>query len=439
MVVFDFVLGGCWKSTSRSFNGGAVSMLFVVVLAAMFVAAESANCLNGKTLKGPCKQMSVNVKSNSDTITAIMEIKGESGEFTGSIIIGNCIIKGVFSRGTHSFKPDNGPDLYGAPIKIEATPTAVTFQSGSNAKHKVCKKSPFALGDDGKAQTTITLNLDQADVVDLKLDDSLTVVFEDENTEKNLTALLLILAIILITLAVVISCCCKKDEECDADVKYDGMNNPVKKSVKQAAIVEKPKVPEKIVTKVNPKTKQPEMKKTPEFQVPERFCWPSDRFTTEYCKTLCAFIPLTQLSLYEIETRALAFLKKHPIENKEQLKLIKEEEENCKRIALCKYTESGRTRSLDMWHTAMVLRVIIDCWERLEYSREAVSYARRMAEISRRMKEKEAKEKEAKEKEAKEKEEREKKRKEKEAMDKSKKKTSAKDNDNAYPKEETCK
>ncbi|KAI6170316.1 hypothetical protein M3Y98_01227000 [Aphelenchoides besseyi] len=399
-LVFDFVLGGCWKSTSRRFNGGAVSMLFVVVLAAMFVAAESANCLNGKTLKGPCKQMSVNVKSNSDTITAIMEIKAGSGDFEWLLIL-----------------KDNGPDLYGAPIKIEATPTAVTFQSGSNAKHKVCKKSPFALGDDGKAQTTITLNLDQADVVGLKLflnssfqDDSLTVVFEDENTEKK--------------------------------VLYMGHCS----HLSYCFIIDFGHYPD-YACRCNQLLLQEGRRMR--CRLPERFCWPSDRFTTEYCKTLCAFIPLTQLSLYEIETRALAFLKKHPIENKEQLKLIKEEEENCKRIALCKYTESGRTRSPEMWHTAMVLRVIIDCWERLEYSREAVSYARRMAEISRRMKEKEAKEKEAKEKEAKEKaakekeakekEEREKKRKEKEAMDKSKKKTSAKDNDNAYPKEETCK
>ncbi|KAI6193305.1 hypothetical protein M3Y96_01004100 [Aphelenchoides besseyi] len=410
----------------------------------MFVAAESANCLNGKTLKGPCKQMSVNVKSNSDTITAIMEIKGESGDFDGSIIIGNCIIKGVFSRGLHSFKPEgDNSDTYNSPIKIEATPTAVTFQSGSNAKHKVCKKSPFALGDDGKAQTTITLNLDQADVVGLKLDDSLTVVFEDENTEKNLCALLLILAIILITVSVVISCCCKKDEECDADVKNDGMNNPVKKAVKQAAIVEKPKVPEKIVTKVNPKTKQPEMKKAPELQVPAQFSWPTDELANEHTNTLLAFIPVAQLSQYEIETRVLAFLKKHPIENEKQLNVIRDEERIYRRISVSSYTKSGRTRSPEMWHTAVILRAILDCWERLENFREDEVHAIKLAERAQRRikeeKEKEEKEKEAKEKEAKEKEEREKKRKEKEAMDKSKKKTSAKDNGDAYPKEETCK
>ncbi|KAI6198566.1 hypothetical protein M3Y96_00532800 [Aphelenchoides besseyi] len=205
MGIFDFVLRGAWKPMSKSPASGATWMLVLVVVATMFVTADSswllseeeeASCLNGKTITGTCKDSSVDVESESNTIKATIKIKKGEKDFEGSITIGNCQIAGKF-LGDQVFNVE-ATGAVNAPIEIVATTSEVTLQGKvANQKGSVCQ-SPFTLGKDGKAKTTIKLHVDTENIVSVELDSSVNV--DTGNNSKNLRPLLWSLILLLLVL-----------------------------------------------------------------------------------------------------------------------------------------------------------------------------------------------------------------------------------------------
>ncbi|KAI6204317.1 hypothetical protein M3Y94_00659900 [Aphelenchoides besseyi] len=283
MMVFGLVLGGCWKSMFKRFNIGAVLMLLFVVLTTMFVAAEPTSCWKANTLEGSC---SVNVTTNASSIKATMEIKEGTNKFGGSITIGSCNIPGTFFSVSQTFEPDTDTsDLFKSPIKVEATSTAVTFQSGTNPKKTLCPSSPFDV-QDGLVRTTITLKLESGNIVSLKLDNSISID-NNEKSEKasSVWGIVLIclgasaLFIVIVVIIVVVWCCC-----------YRKKKQPVAVS---------------------------------EFKIPDQFEWPSDRFTAEQLDQLLVLFPVLELSAKELDFRTDALLKEHPIKTKGQWDYIK--------------------------------------------------------------------------------------------------------------------
>ncbi|KAI6210368.1 hypothetical protein M3Y96_00320800 [Aphelenchoides besseyi] len=338
-MIFGRVLGDFWKPRSK--HGGGASMLFFVLLTAMFVAAESFDCLNEKTLEGPCTDLSVSVTSNSDTIKTTMEIKAESGEFRGSLTIGNCTITGKFSLGIQTFAPDgNTTDAFRSPITIEAKPTEVTFQSGSNPKKNLCRTSPFTLGPDGKAQTSIKLHVDRKDVVSLKLDGSVTVRDEHEQKENKLptwSIILICVGVSVLAIAIVVGigiwcCCCKKDDEHDDNLEDGG---------RKCCGLGK--------------------KSAPKFNVFDDYEWPCQSFTREQEDQLLKRFPVLILSDYEVQRRVKVFLEKHPFKDSRQLENLQSEYHRYSWYVSKNLTKSGRLKPTREYQMQQILHKILQC------------------------------------------------------------------------------
>ncbi|KAI6231238.1 hypothetical protein M3Y95_00360100 [Aphelenchoides besseyi] len=285
----------------KRFNIGAVLMLLFVVLTTMFVAAEPTSCWKANTLEGSC---SVNVTTNASSIKATMEIKSGSGDFKGSISIGSCTIPGTFYANSQTFVPDrNGAGSYRSPIKIEASPTSVTLQEGTRNPEEFCKSS-FDVHD-GLVRTTITLKLDSGNIVSLKLDDSVKIDKDDQPSENQFPVWGIVLIclgvsalfIVIVVIIVVVWCCC-----------YRKKKQPVAVS---------------------------------EFKIPDQFEWPSDRFTAEQLDQLLVLFPVLELSHFEMDTRVITFLKKHPIKTKEQWNCIEKEIETYTIFVNAHVTKSG--------------------------------------------------------------------------------------------------
>ncbi|KAI6231049.1 hypothetical protein M3Y95_00340400 [Aphelenchoides besseyi] len=325
MMVIGLVLGGCWKSMFKRFNIGAVLMLLFVVLTTMFVAAEPTSCWKANTLEGSC---SVNVTTNASSIKATMEIKSGSGDFKGSITIGKCKIPGTFSSGIQTFVPDgNGAGSYRSPIKIEAIPTSVTLQEGTDPAKIVCPSSPFDVHD-GLVRTTITLHANRS-FVSLKLDDSITIDNKEESENKfPVWGIVLIcvgasaVAIAIVVGIIVWRCCCQKDDELDDDLQNE----------------------------VGAK-----------FQDTEEFEWTCFDLTRQEEDQLLEWFPVMKLSEYQLQIRIRAFLKQHPITEASQLKNLKREYQIYYWYAIKNASESGRLKPTREYQIQHILHKILQC------------------------------------------------------------------------------
>ncbi|KAI6180324.1 hypothetical protein M3Y98_00707800 [Aphelenchoides besseyi] len=273
-----------------------------------------------------------------------MEIKAESGEFRGSLTIGNCTITGKFSLGIQTFAPDgNTTDAFRSPITIEAKPTEVTFQSGSNPKKNLCRTSPFTLGPDGKAQTSIKLHVDRKDVVSLKLDGSVTVRDEHEQKENKLptwSIILICVGVSVLAIAIVVGigiwcCCCKKDDEHDDNLE-DGGRKCCGLGKKSAS----------------------------DFKIPDEYEWTCSDLTRQEEDVLLEFFPVMSLTEYQLQSRIRAFLKKHPITDNLQLKNLKREYKLYYWYAMKNVTESGQMKPTREYQIQYILYKIIEYLER---------------------------------------------------------------------------
>ncbi|KAI6231198.1 hypothetical protein M3Y95_00356100 [Aphelenchoides besseyi] len=334
MMVFGLVLGGCWKSMFKRFNIGAVLMLLFVMLTTMFVAAETTSCWKANTLEGSC---SVNVKTNASSIKATIEIKRGSGDFKGSITIGNCTIPGTFYANSQTFEPDtDSSDSFKSPIKVEATSTAVTFQSGTNPKKPLCLLSPFDVHD-GLVRTTITLKLDSGNIVSLKLDDSIAIDNKEESGNGfPVWGIVLIcigasaVAIAIVVGIIVWRCCCQKDDELDDDLQNGG---------KRCCGLAK--------------------KSEPSFKIPEEFEWTCFDLTRQEEDQLLEWFPVMKLSEYQLQIRIRAFLKQHPITEASQLKNLKREYQIYYWYAIKNASESGQMKPTREYQIQYILFKII--------------------------------------------------------------------------------
>ncbi|KAI6231180.1 hypothetical protein M3Y95_00354200 [Aphelenchoides besseyi] len=335
-MVFGLVLGGCWKSMFKRFNIGAVLMLLFVMLTTIFVAAEPTSCWKANTLEGSC---SVNVTTNASSIKATMEIKEGTNKFGGSITIGSCNIPGTFFSVSQTFEPNtDSSDSFKSPIKVEATSTAVTFQSGTNPKKPLCLLSPFDVHD-GLVRTTITLKLDSGNVVSLKLDDSITI---DNNEESEngfpVWGIVLIcvgasaVAIAIVVGIIVWRCCCQKDDELDDDLQNGG---------KRCCGLGK--------------------KSGPSFNGSDNYEWPHQYFTRAQEDQLLKLFPVLVLSDYEVQKRINAFVVKHPIKDNRQLENLQNEYHRYSWYASKNLTKSGRLKPTREYQIQHILHKILQC------------------------------------------------------------------------------
>ncbi|KAI6212956.1 hypothetical protein M3Y94_00091500 [Aphelenchoides besseyi] len=180
---------------SKLLGSGAAWMLILLIATTMFAIADfsllssdekGSNSLNGRKFEGAWNGLNVDVTSKSGTIKATINVKKGDKDYSGSITIGSCTVKGEFLT-LKAFHVKEISSSFASPIKIVATATEVTLQ-GTEAPIQACNSAPFELEEDKSVKTTVKLYVDTGNIVSLELDPSVEVV--ERNNANNLRPLL---------------------------------------------------------------------------------------------------------------------------------------------------------------------------------------------------------------------------------------------------------